>query len=115
MFSGQSSRLVVGLKDNAVLQRIIVNSGEARLNTIPILIGVLGPLYISWADLHLLRPQYDRPISAFTMSMSSFSAILVAALALGSSVCKARRLSRRDCTITWPAIEGDTGASIARD
>jgi len=58
---------------------------------------------------------HDRLIFDFPMSISSFSAILVAALALGSSVCEARRLSRRDCTITWPAIEGDTCASMARD
>jgi hypothetical protein len=49
------------------------------------------------------------------MWASSFSAILLSTLALSSSVCEARRLSRRACTITWPAIDGDTCASMARD
>lgn len=44
-----------------------------------------------------------------------FSFVLLHALALASSVADARRLHRRACTFTWPAIDGDTCATMSRD
>ena len=40
---------------------------------------------------------------------------LLTALALTSTVADARRIYRRDCKFTWPAIDGDTCSSMARD
>ncbi|KAF1362026.1 hypothetical protein EJ07DRAFT_153601 [Lizonia empirigonia] len=46
---------------------------------------------------------------------SLFSSFVLVALAISPSVTDARRLQRRACNFTWPAIEGDTCATMARD
>lgn len=49
------------------------------------------------------------------MLNTPFLSFVFVALTLISSITDARRLYRRECGFTWPAIDGDTCATMAQD